>query len=123
MVDERARLRWVVLASAFLAAVISPTPSLAVEVGEIVTSVDAATTVGGQTVRDADLLTMKPDGGGLGVLPALGDLLPDGVDVDAVSLLDDGTVVFSTSVSFTTVSPICREVAPAVKVSISQGGG
>lgn len=85
---------------ACIAAAVYATPSAAVDLQGIVTSVDAATIIGQQTVRDADLVSMKPDGGCLTVLQAIADLLPDGVDVDALSILDDDTLVFSTSVTF-----------------------
>jgi hypothetical protein len=63
-------------------------------------SVDAATAVAGLHCRDRDLVSLKVAGGGAAVMTGLGDALPEGVDVDAVSILDDGTVVFSTASSF-----------------------
>ncbi|MCP4900766.1 MAG: hypothetical protein GY906_27695 [bacterium] len=66
----------------------------------VLTSVQSATNLGTTSVRDRDLLSVRLDGASFAVLPALGDLLPDGVDVDALSALADGTLVFSTSVSY-----------------------
>ncbi len=74
----------------------------ATDLTRIVTSVDAATSISSLPVRDRDLLSVRLDVGSAYVLPALGNLLPDGVDVDAISLLDDNRVVFSTNVTFET---------------------
>lgn len=72
----------------------------AAELTRIVTSVDAATTINTTPVRDRDLLSVRLDGGSSYLLPALGDLLPVGVDVDGISLLEDNRIVFSTNVTF-----------------------
>jgi hypothetical protein len=65
-----------------------------------VTSVDAATKLSSITVSDQSVVSIRIDGGGVQATATLDDILPDGVDVDALSILDDGRVVFSTDVSF-----------------------
>ncbi len=77
-----------------------PQISGASELTRIVTSVDAAVNIESMAVRDRDLLSVRLDGGSAYVPRSLGNLLPDGVDVDAISLLADNRVVFSTDVSF-----------------------
>jgi hypothetical protein len=117
---DHAKLRFPVRAAALVIviATVSPAQAGAVDLQGVVVSADAATTVDGQTVRDSDLLAMKPDGGGLTVLAEIANQLPDGVDVDAVSILDDDTVVFSTSVSFST-----GDVEADDEDLVSYGGG
>lgn len=66
----------------------------------IVVSLKAATTMGSTVAGDRDLVSFRVDGTGLQVLSDLDDALPDGVDVDAMSQLQDGRLVFSTDVSF-----------------------
>lgn len=66
----------------------------------LLTSVDAASTVSSVLCRDRDLVSVRLDGVGPGVITALGAMLPTGVGVDAVSLIGGGRVVFSTNVSF-----------------------
>lgn len=66
----------------------------------LLTSVDAASTVSSVLCRDRDLVSVRLDGVGPGVITALGAMLPTGVGVDAVSVIRGGRVVFSTDVSF-----------------------
>ncbi len=100
MPHRRSRKRIVALVPICVFLTMFPYTSKATELTRIVASVDAATTIDSKPFRDRDLLSVRLDGGSLFVLPMLGDLLPDGVDVDAISLLDDGRLVFSTNVSF-----------------------
>ena len=83
-----------------VAAGLTALPTTASDLVRIVTSVDAATRFGTTAAKARDLVSLRADGGGVQVLTALGSVLPDGVDVDAISLLDDNLVVFSTDVSF-----------------------
>lgn len=80
--------------------VVFPLISEAAELTRIVTSVKASTSIDSKSVRDCDLISMRPDGGGLHLVPGLGTVIPDGIDIDAISLLEDNRTVFSTSVSF-----------------------
>lgn len=72
----------------------------ATELARVIASTDAATVIGSTPVSDRTLVSMRRDGGCPTVRSALDAALPTGVDVDALSILDDGTVVFSTDVSF-----------------------
>lgn len=72
----------------------------AVELVHIVASTDAATVIGTTPISDRELLSIRRDGGPLTVRSQLDAVLPRGVDVDALSILDDGRIVFSTDVSF-----------------------
>jgi len=88
------------LAVGCLASALFSQASAATELTRIVASVDASTSIATTPVRNRDLLSVKLNGGGATILRTLGDLLPDGVDVDAISLLEDNRLVFSTDVSF-----------------------
>lgn len=88
------------LVCAALAAGLAAVPTAASDLVRIVASVDAATSLGSMQLRDRDLFSVRRDGLGPVVLSTLGNLLPDGVGVDAISLLADNRVVFSTDVSF-----------------------
>jgi hypothetical protein len=94
------RARFVLLVCAALVAGLAAVPTAASDLVRIVTSVDAATSLGSMQLRDRDLFSVRRDGIGPVVLSTLGNLLPDGVGVDAISLLADNRVVFSTDVSF-----------------------
>jgi hypothetical protein len=72
----------------------------ATELARVIASTDAATIIGSTPVSDRTLVSIRRDGGCPTVRSALDAALPTGVDVDALSILDDGTVVFSTDVSF-----------------------
>jgi hypothetical protein len=100
MGGRRVRARVVSLVCMVVAAGLTAVPTTASDLVRIVTSVDAATRFGTTAARARDLVSLRADGAGVQVLTALGNVLPDGVDIDAISLLDDNTVVFSTSVSF-----------------------
>ena len=97
----RATHRSLIMAFAlgWVAVIANPEISGAEGLTRIVTSVDAATTIDSKAISDRDLVTLRLDGAGMQVLPALGAMLPEGIDVDAISLLEDNRVVFSTSVS------------------------
>jgi len=75
-------------------------PCGAAERAWLVTSVDAATKLSSTTLSDQSVVSIRIDGGGVRVSATLDEILPDGVDVDALSILDDGRVVVSTDVSF-----------------------
>jgi hypothetical protein len=94
------RARLVSLVCAALVAGMAAVPTRASDLVRIVASVDAATSLGSMQLRDRDLLSVRRDGIGSVVLSTLGNLLPDGVGVDAISLVADNRLVFSTDVSF-----------------------
>jgi len=71
-----------------------------VELVRVITSTDAATSIGGAAVSDRGLVSIRRDGGNLAVSTPLEAVLPRGVDVDALTVFDDGRFVFSTDVSF-----------------------
>ena len=77
-----------------------PKPVQTVELVRVVSSVDAATVVKTIQTTDRGLVSFRRDGSNLVVGSQLDDVLPVGVDVDALSLVDGGGLVFSTSVSF-----------------------
>jgi hypothetical protein len=66
----------------------------------LLASVDAAMSIDSTLSRDRDLVWVGLDGAGPAVGSGFGDLLPDGVGVDALSIVDGHTIVFSTDVSF-----------------------
>lgn len=90
----------VLMLPVLLAVAVGPRTSDGAENPRFMVSVDAATMLDATKVRDRDLVSIRQDGAGLQVMTAIGELLPDGVDLDALSLLHDNRGVFSTSVSF-----------------------
>ncbi|MEE4270244.1 MAG: hypothetical protein V2I67_01135 [Thermoanaerobaculales bacterium] len=72
----------------------------ATEMWHIITSTDAATVIGGTPISDRGLLLIGRDGDHPLVRTPLDAILPRGVDVDALTMLDGGRLVFSTDVSF-----------------------
>ena len=72
----------------------------ATELAHVVAATDAATVIAGTPVSDRGLVSIRRDGGYPTLRAPLDAVLPRGVDVDALSILDDGRVVFSTDVSF-----------------------
>ncbi|MEE4271172.1 MAG: hypothetical protein V2I67_05840 [Thermoanaerobaculales bacterium] len=71
-----------------------------VELVRVVSSVDAATTVKAYPTTDRGIVSFRRHGSNLVVGSQLDGILPARVDVDALSLVDGGGLVFSTSVSF-----------------------
>lgn len=78
----------------------SPKPVQAVELVRVIASLDAATRVNAELVTDRDLVSLRRGGANPVVGSQLDGVLPPGVDVDALSLIEGGGLVFSTSVSF-----------------------
>jgi hypothetical protein len=90
----------VVFVLAWLALLVIPKSAPAVELVRVLSSVDAATTVKTVSTSDRGIVSFRRDGTNLVVGTILDGVLPDGVDVDALSVVDGGRLVFSTSVSF-----------------------
>jgi hypothetical protein len=100
MAETRFGIRVVLLGVAVVFAGLVAISAEAVERARLVTSVDAATKLNSAPITDQSVVSIRIDGSGIRVTSALDEILPDGVDVDALSILDDGRVVFSTDVSF-----------------------
>ncbi len=100
MAESRYGNRVVLLGVAAVLAGLVAISAEAVERARLVTSVDAATKMNSAPITDQSVVSIRIDGSGIRVTSALDEILPGGVDVDALSILDDGRVVFSTDVSF-----------------------